>query len=351
MVDSPCLTEGARQVSQLLEETEHSRVVFAACDVHAYRRDLLRIAESKGFDPALVRVVDARGGMLQARMEASALRSIDTLDLPEQQSGHRPARVLVVGGGLAGMHAALALAHHDIEVDLVERGEELGSRFASGRQALSSASDLAAHVQQLCRRVQESHWITVHTSTEVLASRELPGYRETTLRGSGRTDTRVTHGATILATGGHEAATSSYGYGKSERIIDQSGLERLLAQADPSTLGTVVMIQCVDSREPGAHPYCSRICCPRALRNAERIREVRPDARIAILYRDMMATGEWERVYTRVRKRGTLCVAYDVERKPNVQVEQGRPRISVRDPILGSRVASRCGLARIEHGR
>lgn len=335
-VESPCLSEGAQQVRRILAQTEHDRTVFAACDTHVYRRDLLRMAEGAGFDPALVRVVDARGGMLPVRMAATALRSIDTSEASTLAARTRPARVLVVGGGLAGMHAALALSQHDVEVHLVERADKLGGRFARHPGSAPDGTDLSAHVEELCRRVAQNDRIKVHTGAEAVVSTEMPGRRETIVRRRAQGDVLIAHGATILATGGHEAVSRSYGYGQSERVLDQTELEELLARGpNPSLLGTVVMIQCVGAREPGAHPYCSRICCPRALRNAERIRQIRPDARIAVLYRDMMATGDWEHVYTRARRQGTLFVPYDVAHKPNVEVVQGRPRISVRDPVLG----------------
>ena len=377
VVESPCLPEGARRAAEILAATNHDRVVFAACHTHGYRRKLTGLAERAGFDAELIRVVDARsatpgsaktrieqsggrGGSVTrpqsscdteraglpthscegqnsrpVRMAVAALRSVHSQRRRPPTLSAEP-RVLVVGGGLAGMRAALSLANRDIDVHLVERSDHLGGRFADHCGSGFDGSDLHAHVSRLQAQVLENAHITVHVGARVLASQSAVGRRDTIVRKSSG-DTMVSHGATILATGGHEAGTESYGYGTSERIVTQSELERQLdtGSLEPHALGLVVMIQCVDSREPGSHDYCSRICCARALRNAKRIRGLNPRTRVFILYRDMMTCGLWERDFTEARREGVLFAAYDVGDKPRVQVLNHRPSVTVTDPILG----------------
>jgi heterodisulfide reductase subunit A len=146
----------------------------------------------------------------------------------------------------------------------------------------------------------------------------------------------ILHGATILATGGSEAVPREYGYGECDAVLTQGELERALADSDidPAGLETVVMIQCVGSRERGGREYCSRICCAAALKNALRILDANPEARILVLYRDMMTYGFRERFYTEARERGVLFATYDIEGKPVVEIEDGAPIVRYLDQVL-----------------
>ena len=142
----------------------------------------------------------------------------------------------------------------------------------------------------------------------------------TTLEGPQHSVQTLAHGVTILATGGTEAVTSSYGYGTNPSIITQKELEQKLTagEIDPAQLGSVVMIQCVDSREEPRN-YCSRVCCANSLKHALDLKEKNPELAVYILYRDMMAYGFTEAYYTRARKAGVIFIQYQVDKKPRVQ--------------------------------
>ena len=155
----------------------------------------------------------------------------------------------------------------------------------------------------------------------------------------GRGET-LEHGVTVLATGGREASTESYGYGQSGAIVTQHQLEDKLqtGSINPADLGVVTMIQCVDSREEPRN-YCSRICCSSALKNAIYLKDQNPDIDIYILYRDIMAHGFLENYYTQARQKGVIFIQYNVNDKPSVGVENGKVSVGVKDPILGREVA------------
>jgi heterodisulfide reductase subunit A len=149
--------------------------------------------------------------------------------------------------------------------------------------------------------------------------------------------TKVHHAVTIVATGGAEAPTDEYEYGKSPSIMTQEELEKAIVERrlDGSQLGTVVMIQCVGSREPGKREYCSRLCCSAALKNAHKILELNPKSRVIVLYRDMMAYGFKERHYTDERAKGVIFSTYDPENKPKVSIDdEGAPTVIFTDEVL-----------------
>ncbi|MBN2538155.1 CoB--CoM heterodisulfide reductase iron-sulfur subunit A family protein, partial [candidate division WOR-3 bacterium] len=153
-------------------------------------------------------------------------------------------------------------------------------------------------------------------------------------------EVRVEHGIIIVATGAEESRPKEYRYGKDERVITQVELEKLMQDPEAHKLGrlkNVVMIQCVGSRDD-EHPYCSRVCCQDAVKNALRLRELNPRVNIYVLYRDMRTYGFFEEYYRTARDSGVMFVRYDEERKPVVETDQDKLKVKMRDPVLDADV-------------
>jgi heterodisulfide reductase subunit A-like polyferredoxin len=105
---------------------------------------------------------------------------------------------------------------------------------------------------------------------------------------------------------------------------------------EPDFLGEaprVAMIQCVGSREP-EHPYCSRQCCSKAVKNALKIKEITPRAHVFILYRDIRTYGLKEIYYKKARELGVQFIRYEVDQKPEVTPAGDGLKISVFDQNL-----------------
>ncbi len=111
------------------------------------------------------------------------------------------------------------------------------------------------------------------------------------------------HGVAIVATGGSENKPAEYLYGKNDKVMTLLELNEAIGTEDFTVPETVVMIQCVGSREP-EHNYCSRLCCAGAIKNAIRMKTMNPDANIMILYRDIRSYGFREKFYTQAREMG-----------------------------------------------
>ena len=97
------------------------------------------------------------------------------------------------------------------------------------------------------------------------------------------------------------------------------------------------MIQCVCSRDE-EHPYCSRVCCGHALKNALKIKERHPDSNVYVFYRDVRAYGLMEDYYRRAREAGVLFIRYEPEAKPQVTADGGVLEVAGVDPVLGAEV-------------
>ncbi|MBW2625380.1 MAG: CoB--CoM heterodisulfide reductase iron-sulfur subunit A family protein, partial [Deltaproteobacteria bacterium] len=247
-------------------------------------------------------------------------------------------KALVVGGGIGGMSAALAIADHGFGVNLVEKEDELGGNLRALHRTLEGAPPQEL-LEQTVSRVEKHPNIKVYKKTEVLHSLGRAGHFLTTLESEDEGGETLEHGVTVLATGGKEASTESYGYGQSESIVTQHQLEDKLQgdSINPAELRVVTMIQCVDSREEPRN-YCSRICCGSALKNALYLKDQNPDIEIYVLYRDIMAYGFLENYYTQARQKGIIFIQYSVDDKPRVGVENGQVIVGVTEPILGKEV-------------
>jgi heterodisulfide reductase subunit A len=243
-----------------------------------------------------------------------------------------------VGGGIAGMTAALTIAEHGFPVDLVEQTGQLGGNLNWIQKTLEGHA-VQPLLENTVQNVEKHPLVTVHTQSRVATTFGQVGNFFTTIEHAENGIQTVTHGITILATGGTEASTTSYGHGTSDAILTQKELEGKLKDEsiDPLSLKTVVMIQCVDSREEPRN-YCSRVCCGNALKQALHLKAQHPDIAVYVLYRDMMSYGFSETYYTQARKAGVVFIQYNKDNKPVVEPVDEIVRVTVDEPIIGKKV-------------
>ncbi|MBU7017945.1 MAG: CoB--CoM heterodisulfide reductase iron-sulfur subunit A family protein [Theionarchaea archaeon] len=263
-------------------------------------------ATSKAKD--LVRMAVAKANLLEPLHSSS----VDVV-----QSG------LVIGGGLAGMAAALGLAAQGYPVYLVEKEDELGGLLRKIRYTLTGEDP-----HELEKKLKENPLITVYTKTEV---EKVDGYvgNFTSSLSNGE---EINHGIVIVATGGNEHTPTEYLYKKDSRIVTQLELEDLLSQGNIEAK-TVAMINCVESRDQ-TKEYCSRICCSEAVKNALKIKEKNPDCNIYILYRDMRTYAFREKYYDEAREKGIIFMRYDPETKPRLEKKNKTLKLYIHDSAL-----------------
>jgi heterodisulfide reductase subunit A-like polyferredoxin len=229
-------------------------------------------------------------------------------------------RALVIGGGLAGLTAALSIARQGYSVFLVERQEALGGNLRHIHTAARSDADPQRLLSDLVSTVLAEPRIQVFTQTEVMDVKGYKGQYSSTLRSADGTQFEVGHGAIVVATGAKEITPKEYLYRQHERVLTQRDLEEKLV--DPGFTAslsgkTLVMVQCVGSRNE-EHPYCSRICCTQALKNALAIKRSAPQARLVVLYRDLRSYGLREELYRQARQAGVIFLEYDQAAKPHL---------------------------------
>jgi heterodisulfide reductase subunit A len=244
---------------------------------------------------------------------------------------------LVVGGGLAGMTASLRLAQQGYEIYLIEREKELGGNLKESFYTLKGSNPQHL-LNEVVKRVNSNGSIHLYSEAEVLGFEKKNGHYRTKIRHEGE-EKVFDHGALILATGGREVTPKEYLYGEDSRVMTQRQLEKMIHSNDKGLkdIHSVVMIQCVGSRDQ-EHPYCSRVCCTHAVKNALKLKENNPDMNIYVLYRDVRTYGFYETYYHEARGKGVIFMRYDLENKPKVALQSRNLQVSLFDPAMNSPV-------------
>ncbi len=385
-----CADDSQDRIKDKIAEHRLNRVVVASCTPRTHEpifRDTLRGA---GLNPYLLEMANIRD-------QCSWVHSADPQKATEKAADlvrmavARVARsqplteesvpvnnaALVVGGGVAGMTAALALADQGFPVHLVEKSSRLGgtalelhhtlasqwsaSVSPGGHAGCEANSDIQSFLAETIDRVTHHPRITVHLQTHaskvaghvgnftstltgvqtgvaanVAGTRRVPEDADGTRRVPATIPgVEVKHGVVVVATGAMEQKPQSYGYGRDPRVVTQLELSDRLGRGGLSLSGepTVVMIQCVEQRSD-ERPYCSRVCCTTAVKNALAIRRQFPQSRVVVLYRDMRTYGFREAAYREARKQGVVFIRYEPEAPPQLAAN-GRLAVTVREPSLG----------------
>ncbi len=297
-------------------------------------------------------------------MAAAGRRTVQHPEHPEQaeSTNQRAAgislfpRTLVIGGGIAGMTAALAIADQGFDVDLVEKTDHLGGNLVWLKSGIQGAD---AFLEQQMAAVQAHDRINIHTRTCVAQTTGRPGRWVTRLTpvekaakaadadrpGQDTTEGppsdkpsgfEVRHGVVVLAAGGAEAGSDMSEPNPGSGIYTQQQFQQALDQEAIDTDGPlqVALFQCHGSRVPGRE-YCSRVCCPRSLDQAMRLKAGNPETRVVIFYRDMMTPGLTEAAYTEAREKGVVFVPYESGDAPELTANDTGCRVAWTDPILG----------------
>jgi heterodisulfide reductase subunit A len=245
---------------------------------------------------------------------------------------------LVIGGGLAGMTAALDLAHQGFNVALIEKEAELGGHFRHVRTTLAGRKT-APWLASLIENVGSHARIKTYVNAKIARIAGYVGNFTTELETPAVT---IKHGVVIVASGAEQREPTEYGYGRDNRIVTQRDFETMLHDGNQQSvigaLKSLVMIQCVGSRDD-ERDYCSRVCCSHALKNAISLKTINPKAAVYVLFRDIRSYGLREKYYRKAREMGVQFIRYDRDVKPKVQCAGGALGVTVVDAILGKTVA------------
>jgi len=357
-----CSQDAQEIIKQNINEHNLNRVVVASCTPRTHEPLFQETIRQAGLNPYLFSMANIRDQCTWVHMHEvdSALEKSKVLVLMavararyiqplHKQTIGLTKNVLVIGGGAAGMVAALNMSDEGYNVHLIEKDEVLGGNL---RHIYSTFEGLdpQKYLSELTDKVTSNPSITVHLRSTLTGFSGFIGNFQATISTNGGPPEDINCGVVIVATGGVVYKGDEYLYGKDERVISQRELEETI-HINPQRikeLKQVVMIQCVGSREPD-HPSCSRVCCGEAIKNALKIKELSSSTDVFILYRDIRAYGFREKYYRQAREQGIYFIRFEAEEKPEVTNEGGL-KVRVRDYIFGGTMELRPDLMVLSTG-
>ena len=362
-MDNICTESGWQELEQYIMNHKANRILIGACHPYLYIKKIRNLGEKIGLDPVFIEVVDIMDDILKISQtpdkEEDEINYNETADkiagilnagaIALKQSQNQtsmetsekiPAmqKTLIIGGGIAGMTAALGIAEQGYEVVLIEKTEHLGGNLNWLKKTIDGLSCVDL-LNETIDKVKKQPLIQIFLESKLISCTGYAPKFKSTIENNKNKPFTIEHGAVILATGGNEAKTESFNHNidnaDNNSIVTQKELELKIAEKtiDPLNLKSIVMIQCVDSRQEPRN-YCSKVCCPTALKQALYLKKENPGADIYFLYRDMMSCGFTETFYTQARNENIIFISYEKNNLPELVDNDKKLIVKAFEPVL-----------------
>jgi len=355
-----CSQDTQDRIKQLIEEHDLNRVVVASCSPRTHEPLFQQSIREGGLNPYLFEMANIRDQCSWVHMhdpDAATAKSRDLLAMAVAKARHLeplyrvPVPVtraaLVIGGGMAGLTAALTFARQGYPVCLVEREAELGGQARRLTRTLEG-DDVPALLARTIDEARNHPLVTLYPGSRLHSIEGFVGNFETVLA-TPAGEVTIRHGVVVVATGALPAVPSEAGYGADPRVITQLELEEALA-GERVPDGDVVMIGCAGSRT-AERPYCSRVCCSHMVKNALALKSSRPEREVYVIHRDIRTYGLKEEQYREAREAGVVFFRYGEEDPPRMATgEDGQLEVTVTDEFLGMPVRIPAGLVVLAAG-
>jgi heterodisulfide reductase subunit A len=346
-----CSDATQQEIIDDIREQELDGMVVASCSPSLHTETFREVARRAGLNPyeytqvnireqcswahtddrdgatrKAIRLV--RAGIARTRLTA-ALEPVVIETVP---------RTLIVGGGVAGLRAALGLAEIGLEVFLVEREAELGGRVGRLGSIYPHRNDGQELIERLLQAVRERPEITVFTGAELVEKNGSFGNYQATIRAGAKPGERIQIevGSIVVATGfdSYEPGNGEFGYGI-EGVLTLPEFEQLLSgdgalAVNGRPVESIAYVYCVGSR-CDERAYCSRYCCNAAVHASLLVAERSPEVQQYHLYRDLRTYGRNELMFSESRKKGSYYLRFADDDPPVVSTDGGAIKVTVHD--------------------
>jgi len=351
-----CSQDAQETIKQKIKEHKLNRVVIAACSPRTHEPLFQETLKDAGLNRSLFEMVNIRdqcSWVHAQEPEQATKKSMDLIRMGVAKArGIKPlaeqtvpvtAKAVVIGGGVAGMTAALTLADQGFQTTIIEKEAALGGNLLAIKKTIFGV-ETEKTLKGIIDQVQRHKLIDVCTQAELVDVAGFVGNFSSVVKlteGGATKEVTIDHGVIILATGGKEYRPQTVlgkPLVKSAQIVTQMELEtRLTSKNKKDIPSSVVMVQCAGSRGDDLN-YCSKVCCNHAVKNALTLKERNPQAQVVVLYRDMRTYGLAEEKYREAREKGVIFIPYDVRQMPEISQKGKAVEIRFFDPILQEEV-------------
>jgi quinone-modifying oxidoreductase subunit QmoB len=375
--DFLCNAEGVAMIQNDIDNEGVNKVVIAACSRRAKN-------EAFNFENVAISRVNLREGVIWARpnddessettqeMAADYVRmgcsEIKYMKLPNANAeAASNDNLLVVGGGVVGMTAALEAAAAGYPVTIVEKSSQLGGGAAFEYKRVPERMPYAdpedTGVAEMVAKIEADSKITVHLNSTITKTSGAPGRFSADISTESGSTTTENFGAIIMASGARNYDASQLpelGYGKTPDVVDQAGLEKLAMEAnggpikrpsDGKEVAKVVFVQCAGQRstKEGHLPYCSGHCCLTSVKQAMYFKDQNPAVDTVVIYSDLRTPGAGgEDFYRSGQKKGIIFTKGSVS---EVTAGANGPQVRFKDLILNEEITDTVDLVVLATGQ
>jgi heterodisulfide reductase subunit A len=376
-----CSEAGLTAIKESIKERSLNRVVVASCTPRTHEPLFRTACKEAGLNPYLFEMANIREHVSWVhshepqkatekakdivRMAVAKAALLEPQTEPEVEV---KGSSLVIGAGVAGMTAALSIASQGFKVHLIEKEKELGGMTQKLHKLYPTLANASEVVEPLTDAVKSHRNVELATSTIL---KEVSGYvgNFKTVSTGPEGDREMNVGTIIVALGSsnYTPPKGLYEYGMSDRVITQRELDEKLRKGEIGEPERIVMIQCVGARKGEIRPseleafpksdtaellrrilkarkeegwpYCSRICCMNAIKNAILIKEKSPKTDVVVLFGDLRVYKEYEDFYRRARDLEVRFIRHIEEARPEItQTSEGGLQVMAYDALAGMEI-------------
>lgn len=320
-----CSEGGQELIKRDIKEGLVDRVVVASCTPTMHERTFRRCVSEAGLNPFLYQQVNIRENcswVTEDLKEATEkafkliaagvwrvrhLEPLDYLQYPIIPS------CLIVGGGIAGITAALDISEAGFDVVLVEREKELGGWAKRISLGFPDLVPVREYVEQRIQELLSRPNIRVYLQSELEAVEGFQGNFTVKVRRADGEIVQERVGSIVVATGFSPfdaRLKPELGYGRYPQVLTTLDMEEVLSRDQAELPKEVAFVQCVGSRDLAVgRPYCSRACCTTVAKQALILKRRDPEARVYVLYMDVRTFGKgYEELYEEAQRAGVLYI-------------------------------------------
>ncbi|HTX88607.1 MAG TPA: CoB--CoM heterodisulfide reductase iron-sulfur subunit A family protein [Bacteroidales bacterium] len=349
-----CSDSNQKEMIQDIRDQHLDAIVVASCSPKLHLHTFRNVAKRAGLNEYNYTQVNIReqcswahsdtpkdatlkaAGLIRAGIKkVTHSEALENIEVSSTRAG------LVIGGGVAGMRAAIELARMGNQVYLLEREKALGGQVARWGELFMNGSQGKNIIEELNTEIRKSSLITVFTGAGLEKVSGSLGNFVATVRVSEET-LSLKVGAILVATGSepYQPREGEFGYGTFPFVITLPEFKELIDRTRGELvfrerkIRRIAYVYCVGMRQTkGENKYCSRICCTTAIHSSLLVHEKFPGTTIFHLYRDIRTYGKQEILYEHSSKNGDIYLKFDEKSPPVVEQGNGNLNIRVRDEL------------------